>query len=212
MSPATDVAPATSDPQPWHASPGAWVLQSLGSTDTGLTSTQAAGRLAQHGPNRIEQTAPTRVWMRVLRQFNNLLIYVLLAAALVTFWLRDYLDAAVILGVVVINAVIGFVQEGKAERALEAVRALLASRATVLRGGDRHEIDAADLVPGDVVLLESGARVPADLRLLRTKNRWATACAWPLPAPRWRWGRPAAWWWPPRARPRSAGSVRWWPT
>ena len=108
--------------------------------------------------------------MRVLRQFNNLLIYVLLVAAFVTLWLRDYLDAAVILGVVVINAIIGFVQEGKAERALDAVRAMLASRATVLRGGDRHEIDAADLVPGDVVLLESGARVPADLRLLRTKN------------------------------------------
>jgi magnesium-transporting ATPase (P-type) len=146
------------------------VVLDLDSAATGLTPAQAAERLAQHGPNRIGQVAPTRVWMRVLRQFNNLLIYVLLVAAFVTLWLRDYLDAAVILGVVVINAIIGFVQEGKAERALDAVRAMLASRATVLRGGDRHEIDAVDLVPGDVVLLESGARVPADLRLLRTKN------------------------------------------
>ena len=146
------------------------VVQALESTDTGLTPAQAAERLAQHGPNRIEQVAHTSLWARVLRQFNNLLIHVLLVAALVTLWLRDYLDAAVILGVVVINAIIGFVQEGKAERALDAVRAMLASRATVLRGGERHEIDAADLVPGDVVLLESGARVPADLRLLRTKN------------------------------------------
>ncbi|MFN7121182.1 MAG: HAD-IC family P-type ATPase, partial [Hydrogenophaga sp.] len=153
-----------------HSQPGHQVVAALHSVDTGLTPTQAAERLVQHGPNRIEQVVSTSLWMRVLRQFNNLLIYVLLVAALVTFWLRDYLDAAVILGVVVINAVIGFVQEGKAERALEAVRALLASRATVLRGGDRHEIDAADLVPGDVVLLESGARVPADLRLLRIKN------------------------------------------
>jgi magnesium-transporting ATPase (P-type) len=170
MDQATDTPPAAAAPQAWHASPGIRVLHSLDSTDTGLTPAQAADRLAKHGPNRIEPVAPTRAWRRVLRQFNNLLIHVLLVAALVTFWLRDYLDAAVILGVVVINAVIGFVQEGKAERALEAVRALLASRATVLRGGDRHDIDAADLVPGDVVLLESGARVPADLRLLRTKN------------------------------------------
>jgi len=161
--------PPRAVPSP-HSQPGRQVVGALQSLDTGLTPAQAAERLAQHGPNRIEPVASASVWVRMLRQFNNLLIHVLLVAALVTLWLRDFLDAAVILGVVVINAVIGFVQEGKAERALEAVRALLASRATVLRGGDRHEIDAADLVPGDVVLLESGARVPADLRLLRTKN------------------------------------------
>ncbi len=163
----TDLRHAASNP---HGHSGNHVLRALQSQDTGLAPAQAAERLAQHGPNRIEQVARTGLWMRVLRQFNNLLIYVLLAAALVTLWLRDYLDAAVILGVVLINAAIGFVQEGKAERALDAVRAMLATRATVLRGGDRHEIDAADLVPGDVVLLESGARLPADLRLLRTKN------------------------------------------
>lgn len=153
-----------------HSRTAQQVVLGLDSTETGLTPAQATERLAHHGPNRIEQVAQVSLWTRMLRQFNNLLIYVLLVAALVTFWLHDYLDAAVILGVVVINAIIGFVQEGKAERALEAVRAMLASRATVLRGGERHEIDAADMVPGDVVLLESGARVPADLRLLRTKN------------------------------------------
>ncbi|MDP2015297.1 HAD-IC family P-type ATPase [Hydrogenophaga sp.] len=163
-------SPRTITANRWHTLDTPGVLETLHTTDTGLTPAQAAERLAQHGPNRIEQIAHTRWWMRLLRQFNNLLIGVLLVAALVTFWLRDYLDAAVILGVVVINAIIGFVQEGKAERALDAVRAMLASRATVLRGGERHEIDAADLVPGDVVLLESGARVPADLRLLRAKN------------------------------------------
>ena len=77
---------------------------------------------------------------------------------------------SVIFGVVLINAVIGFIQEGKAERALEAVHAMLASRAMVLRDGERHEIDAGELVPGDVVLIESGTRVPADLRLLSAKN------------------------------------------
>lgn len=89
----------------------------------------------------------------------------LLVAGAVTFGLRDYVDAGVIFGVVLINAVIGFVQEGRAQKALEAVSAMLASRAMVLREGERHEIDAALLVPGDIVLLESGARVPADLRL-----------------------------------------------
>jgi len=170
MAPPKSRASLPSPRPPVHSVDAQRVVLDLDSAATGLTPAQAAERLAQHGPNRIGQVAPTRVWMRVLRQFNNLLIYVLLVAAFVTLWLRDYLDAAVILGVVVINAIIGFVQEGKAERALDAVRAMLASRATVLRGGDRHEIDAVDLVPGDVVLLESGARVPADLRLLRTKN------------------------------------------
>ena len=104
------------------------------------------------------------------RQFHNPLIYVLLAAAAITLGLRDYLDAGVIVGVVIINAIIGFVQEGRAEQALEAVRSLLANRATVVRDGERHEIDAAELVPGDLVLLESGDRVPADLRLLQIRD------------------------------------------
>jgi magnesium-transporting ATPase (P-type) len=109
-------------------------------------------------------------WLRFALQFHNPLIYVLLAAGFVTLVLRDYIDAGVIIGVVLVNALIGFIQEGKAEQALEAVQAMLASRATVLRGGERHEIDAALLVPGDIVLLESGARVPADLRLMHEKN------------------------------------------
>ncbi len=94
----------------------------------------------------------------------------LLVAGVVTLLLEDYIDAGVIIGVVLVNALIGFIQEGKAEQALEAVKAMLANRATVLRDGERHEIDAALLVPGDIVLLESGTRVPADLRLLREKN------------------------------------------
>ena len=107
---------------------------------------------------------------RLAAQFNNPLILVLIVAGVVTAVLEHYLDAAVIFGVVVINAVIGFVQEGKAESALDAVRAMLATRATVLREGQRHEVDATGLVPGDLVLLESGDRVPADLRLIRVHN------------------------------------------
>jgi magnesium-transporting ATPase (P-type) len=163
--------PATDEPQPlWHAQATVQVLQHLESSSLGLTGAEAATRLAIHGPNGLA-AAPRPSWLRrFARQFHNLLIYTLLAAAAITLWLGDYLDAAVIFGVVLINAVIGFIQEGKAERALEAVHAMLASHAMVLRDGERHEIDAAGLVPGDVVLIESGTRVPADLRLLSAKN------------------------------------------
>jgi magnesium-transporting ATPase (P-type) len=159
-----------SDAPHWHAQESSQALQILGSAATGLTRAEAATRLATHGPNRLNAAPRPGWWWRLLAQFHNLLIYTLLAAALVTFLLDDFVDAAVILGVVVINALIGFIQEGKAERALEAVHAMLASHAMVLRDGERHEIDAGDLVPGDMVLLESGSRVPADLRLLSVKN------------------------------------------
>ncbi|MBT9553663.1 MAG: HAD-IC family P-type ATPase [Hydrogenophaga sp.] len=162
-----------SDPIPsdtWHALETAVALRQLSTAETGLSGAEARERLSRHGPNRLA-AAPRPGWLRrFARQFHNLLIYTLLVAAATTVWLGDHLDAAVIFGVVLINAVIGFIQEGKAERALEAVHAMLASRAMVLRDGERHEIDAADLVPGDVVLIESGTRVPADLRLLTTKN------------------------------------------
>ena len=155
---------------PWHALPAEVALSRLRSAPTGLSPDDAAQRLAAHGPNRLTGATRPGAWRRLLGQFHNLLIYVLLAAAGVTLALGDVVDAAVIAGVVLINAVIGFLQEGKAERALEAVHALLASHATVLRAGERHEVDAAELVPGDVVLLESGGRVPADLRLLGARN------------------------------------------
>lgn len=162
--------PPLPDAPPWYTLEPVAVLAELQSRESGLDPDEVTERLARHGPNRLPQAAASSAWRRLLGQFHNLLIYVLLCAALVTLWLRDYIDAAVILGVVLINAVIGFIQEGKAEQALEAVRAMLATRAMVLRDGERFEVDAGDLVPGDVVLLESGTRVPADLRLLRQKN------------------------------------------
>ncbi|GAA6141688.1 cation-transporting P-type ATPase [Hydrogenophaga sp. 5NK40-0174] len=146
------------------------VAHSLETSPDGLSRQEAADRLSRYGPNALAQETGTSAFRRFLLQFHNLLIYVLLAAGLVTVWLQDYVDAAVIFGVVLINAVIGFVQEGKAEHALEAVRAMLASHANVLRDGQRAAIDAADLVPGDLVLIESGDRVPADLRLIQTRN------------------------------------------
>ena len=162
---APDASPA------WHALPVAETLHALSVVAAaGLSQQDAAERLEKYGANRLPPRKRRGTWLRFALQFHNPLIYVLLVAGMVTFALEDYVDAGVIVGVVLVNAAIGFIQEGKAEKALEAVSAMLASRATVMREGERHEIDAALLVPGDIVLLESGARVPADLRLLRVKN------------------------------------------
>jgi len=155
----------------WHAMSADATLQSLGSdAHVGLSAHEASTRLAQHGHNQLAEAQRRPAWRRFLLQFHNPLIYVLIAAGLTTLALKDYVDSGVIFGVVLINALIGHIQEGKAERALDAVRGMLAARANVLRGGERHQIDAAGLVPGDVVWLESGDKVPADVRLLRAKN------------------------------------------
>ncbi len=168
--PRTAKSAAASVPPAWHASVAADALQSLDTTAQGLDAAEAARRLARHGPNRLPEAAPAGVLQRLLRQFNNLLLYVLMAAALVTALMGHWVDAAVIAAVVVLNAVIGFVQEGKAEKALQAIRHLLSPHAVVLRDGHQHDITAADLVPGDVVLLASGDSLPADVRLLQSRN------------------------------------------
>ncbi|QTL06183.1 HAD-IC family P-type ATPase [Aquabacter sp. L1I39] len=142
-------------------------LSRLGSGPEGLSAAEAAARLARSGPNRLPAPRRRGPLRRFLSQFNNALIYFLLASAVAAAVLGHGVDAAVILAVVTANAVIGFIQEGRAERALDAIRTLISPRAVVLRAGTRATIAVADLVPGDVVLLEAGDRVPADLRLVR---------------------------------------------
>ncbi|NDP39699.1 MAG: cation-transporting P-type ATPase [Rhodoferax sp.] len=162
----------TSDNLPlWHALTDSEALHALSANArTGLNEQEVARRLTHFGPNSLPAPKRRGPWLRLALQFHNPLIYVLLVAGAITFGLEDYVDAGVIAGVVLVNALIGFIQEGKAEQALEAVRAMLATRATVLRDGERHDIDAAELVPGDIVMLESGVRIPADLRLVQVKN------------------------------------------
>jgi len=156
--------------QSWHQLAADDALAAQKTTPDGLTTEEAARRLAEHGPNRLTPSAKRGPLLRFLLQFHNVLIYVLLAAAGVTALLAHWVDTAVIVGVVVINAFIGFIQEGKAEQAMEAIRRMLSPEATVLREGKREVVAAETLVPGDIVLLQSGDKVPADLRLLKTKN------------------------------------------
>ncbi|MCL2515099.1 MAG: HAD-IC family P-type ATPase [Microbacteriaceae bacterium] len=155
--------------EPW-ARPAEAVLHDLGAGDHGLTGDEASGRLAQHGPNLLAPPRPTPWWKRVLLQFKDVLIYVLLASALLKALLGEWVDFAVILAVAVINAVIGLVQEGRAEQALNAIRNMLSAQAQVLRGGEWVEVDAAQLVPGDLVRVRAGDRVPADIRLVDAAN------------------------------------------
>ncbi|MFU8848215.1 MAG: cation-transporting P-type ATPase [Opitutales bacterium] len=154
----------------WHAETAESVLQALDTTDKGLSGESIRSRLERYGPNSLPRAHKQSALLRFLLQFHNVLIYILILAAFVTAAMQHWIDTAVIFTVVFVNAVIGFIQEGKAEQALDAIRNMLSLKALVLRDGDRQEIDADQLVPGDLVYLESGDKVPADLRLLRVKN------------------------------------------
>ncbi len=158
------------DRTPCHALPAAQVLDRLQVTAAGLDQAEAARRREHHGPNRLPEAPRRHPLLRFLVHFHNVLIYVLLGAALVTALLAHWVDTGVILAVVVINAVIGFIQEGRAEQAMAAIRDMLAPRAAVLRNGHRQSLDASELVPGDIVLVEAGDRVPADLRLFEARG------------------------------------------
>jgi len=154
----------------WHSLDMADVFEKVGTIPEGLTQEEAARRLVEHGPNRLPAPRRRGAAVRFLLQFHNVLIYVLLGAALITALLADWIDAGVILGVVFINGVIGFLQEGKAERAVDAIRGILTHETVVLREGKKVTISGEELVPGDVVLLQSGDKVPADLRLFMVKD------------------------------------------
>ena len=155
---------------PWHALPLEQAFHRLGARTDGLTEPEVARRLQQYGPNRLRPPKTRGPLARFLQQFHNVLIYVLIAAGVVTALLGHWVDTAVIFGVIGINAIIGFLQEGKAERALESVRNMLSLQAVVIRNGQRQEIAAEQLVPGDIVELRSGDKVPADVRLFKIKN------------------------------------------
>jgi magnesium-transporting ATPase (P-type) len=154
----------------WHSLATEQVLERLEVSRHGLDDHEACARRERYGVNELPAARARGPVKRFLLQFHNVLIYVLLVAAGVTALLGHWLDTGVILGVVVVNALIGFIQEGRAERALDSIRKMLSISALVRRGGDRRKVPAEELVPGDIVLLQSGDKVPADLRLLECKD------------------------------------------
>ena len=145
-------------------------LAALKTTASGLSTEEAAHRLKKYGPNCLPEASARGPLKRFVLHFHNVLIYVLLGAALVTGALQHWSDTAVILAVVLANAVIGFIQEGKAETAIAEIRSMLSPKAAVLRDGHRVTVEGAELVPGDIVLLEAGDKVPADLRVLEARG------------------------------------------
>jgi magnesium-transporting ATPase (P-type) len=153
-----------------HALSAQEVCDSFNCSPEGLTSEEARKRLDAVGPNRLPEPLKEGLLKRFFKHFHDLLIYVLIAAAVITALLGHWIDTGVILAVVVINAIIGFIQEGKAEQALEGIRKMLSLHAQARRDGQWAEIGADDLVPGDLVRLRSGDRVPADVRLLEALN------------------------------------------
>lgn len=154
----------------WHLLPLSEVHALLDADAHGLTAAQANERLAQHGPNALEAQKKPPLWMVFLRQFYDFMILVLIAAAIIAGIIGDVADTIVILVIVLANAVIGFIQEYRAEKAMEALKQMAAQGATALRDGHPFPLPAADLVPGDVVLLEAGNIVPADIRLFEVHN------------------------------------------
>ncbi len=155
---------------PWHSLAPDNVLSRLDVGEKGLDENEAAMRLERYGRNSLTPQKKRGPLLRLLQQFHNVLIYVLLITGVVTAALGHWIDSSVILLVVVINALIGFMQEGKAEKAMEAIGGMLAVKAAVRRNGQMQTVIAEELVPGDIVMLQSGDRVPADLRLFHTRE------------------------------------------
>ena len=154
----------------WHAMDASETFGAFGTPEGGLTEDEAERRLAAHGPNRLPRGKQRGPLVRFLLQFHNLLIYVLIAAGGLAAAIGHLTDAIVIGLVVIANAAIGFVQEGRAEKALDAIRGMIDPHASVMRGGRRLTVAAESVVPGDLVVLEAGDRVTADLRLVNTSN------------------------------------------
>lgn len=222
-----------SSSRPWHALPVSEVSTALGTDpETGLDEPTAIQRLSQYGPNKLRVAKRTRWYQILARQFVDVLIAILLIAAVISFAIGETGDAMTIMAIVVLNGILGFVQEWKAEQAMAALQRMLAPICTVVREGVEQKIEARRLVPGDLVLLSIGDRVPADLRLIAATNlkidesaltgesipvrkdvkpgaentplAGRSCIAWMGTAlPT---DAPAAWWWPRACRPNSAAS------
>ena len=154
----------------WHALPAKEVLERLGAQEGGLAIEEAEKRLSQYGPNQLQEAPRPSFWKMLWEQLNNFVVIMLIVASVVSAILGDYVEAGAIMAIVILNAILGIVQEGRAEQALAALQKLAAPEAHVIRDGRRQSLPASQLVPGDIILLEAGNYVPADVRLLETMN------------------------------------------
>jgi Ca2+-transporting ATPase len=154
----------------WYEMTGDEALRNLGVTPAGLSPAEAATRRERFGPNTLREEKGVSPWQILLGQFKNFLILLLIGATGLSLLLGHTLDAAVIFGIVIVSALLGFYQEFRAERAMQALKAMTSPTASVMRGGEPVEVASADVVPGDVLLLRAGDRVPADARLLEASN------------------------------------------
>ena len=148
--------------QKWYSVSPDQAMLELETSSEGLSETEAMARFEQYGPNRLKSVKETSAWKILLHQFTSPLIYILLIAMVVTLAIQHWTDAIVIGAVIVINAVIGFVQENRAENAIQALISLVEPKAIVRRNGQDKQLNSQDLVPGDIVLLEEGNVVPVD--------------------------------------------------
>ena len=155
----------------WHSLPADEAIKRLeADVAVGLTSDEVQKRRVRFGLNQITPKKGTPLWLRFLLQFHQPLIYILLAATATTLFLKEWVDASVIFGVVLINAIVGFLQESKALKALEALSRSMTSSVSVLRDGKEKHISSTELVPGDVVMIASGDRITADMRLIYSRD------------------------------------------
>lgn len=160
----------------WYQLSAEETFKNLNTSIDGLTKKESLKRLEKYGYNEIKFKKPSP-FRRLLKQLNNPLIYLLILVSIITAFLGEWVDTVVILGVVIVNTAIGFIQEGKAESSIEALEQMMVPECTVIRNGNKKKILARELAIGDVVLLESGSQVPADLRLFRSKNLHADEAA-----------------------------------
>ncbi len=150
----------------FHTASSEDALKHLSSTVNGLSESEAAERLARYGPNEIRRSREILRWQIFLSQFNSFIVYILIAAVLISLALREYIDAAVIIAILIVNAVLGFFQEYRAEKAIESLKKMASLQSTVIRGGRKMRVDSSDLVPGDLMVFEAGDRIPADGRII----------------------------------------------
>ena len=155
----------------WHSMPSTEVLDKLETPlEEGLSEADVKARQEKYGLNELTEAPPTTFWEMLWAQINSFVIYMLLAAALISALLGDTIEAIAILAIVVLNAIMGIIQESQAEAALAALKKLAAPESSVLRDGHRVSVPATQLVPGDIVFLEAGNYIPADVRLLEAVN------------------------------------------